>query len=400
MESVATTIKRITDLERGYVQEVLDAEFRGSKSGRMTRRLEEAFARTFDCQYAISFVNGTATMHAVLAAAGVGAGDEVIVPPLTMASTTMAVLHCGATPVFADIEPDTWTIDPASVRARVTPATKAIIPVALYGLPPDMDPLMAIAGEHNLLVLEDDAQCFLGYYKGRIIGSIGQASSFSFQSSKHMTSGEGGMVTTNDRDLADRIRRFNSLGYAAVKAGQGKITKDVIQDPDYCRHASVGFNYRLPELCAAVALGQLERLTTLVALRRQAAGMFADAVAGCSWIVPQRVPEGSTHAWWTWVMRLADDAPVDWYEFRKRYLAEGGDGVYGAWQLTYLEPAFRHRQAEFGVAAGGPVWDRGLCPVAERVQPRVMQFKTNYFDPDVAAAKADALRRTIAALGS
>lgn len=139
-----------------------------------------------------------------------------------MAATAFAVLHANAIPVFADINPHTWTIDPQSIAADLTARTKAIIPVSIYGLAPDMDAIMALAAQHNLFVLEDDAECFLGYYKGRIVGSIGHASSFSFQSTKHMTSGEGGMITTDDEGLAERIRRFNSLGYAAVAARQGQ----------------------------------------------------------------------------------------------------------------------------------------------------------------------------------
>jgi perosamine synthetase len=197
--SAVTEIKRIGERERAYVQEVLDGQFRTSSGSNMTTRLERAFAERFNTRYAISFINGTATMHAALAAAGVGPGDEVIVPPLTMASTALVVLQAGATPVFADIDPQTWTLDPQAVAARITPRTKAMIPVAIYGLAPDMDGLMALAAQHKLFVLEDDAQCFLGYYQGRIVGSIGHAASFSFQSSKHLTSGEGGMITTNRR---------------------------------------------------------------------------------------------------------------------------------------------------------------------------------------------------------
>ncbi len=388
-------MNRITELERSYVMEVLDSQFRTSTGSNMTKRLEEKFAEIFDSKYAISFINGTATMHAALAAAGVGPGDEVIVPPLTMASTSFAVLHAGAVPVFADIDPNTWTIDPKSIKECLTDRTKAIIPVAIYGLAPDMDAIMDIAKQHNLFVLEDDAECFLGYYKGRIIGSIGHASSFSFQSSKHMTSGEGGMITTNDEELANRIRRFNSLGYAAVGAGagKGKITKETIQDPNYERHASVGWNYRMPELCAAVALGQSERLTELVEMRKRAAGMFAQVVDGCTWLIPQAIPDGSIHSYWTYVLRLASDVDFSWHDFRRRFLNYGGDGVYAAWQLTYLEPAFQN---------SGLTWEhfqkyeRGLCPVAEGIQPRLLQFKTNYMDLEKASHQARSLERAIA----
>ena len=249
--------------------------------------------------------------------------------------------------------------------------------MALYGLAPDMDALMAIAARHKLFVLEDDAECFLGYYKNRIVGSIGHASSFSFQSSKHMTSGEGGMITTNDEQLANRIRRFGSLGYAAVGASAGKITKDAIQDPAYERHASIGFNYRLPELCAAVALGQLEHLDELVALRTQTAQFYSQATAGCRWLIPPAVPADYVHDYWTYVVKLENNGAFTWADFRNKYLEYGGDRFYGAWQLTYLEPAF---SAETFGAEQPQYFGRGLCPVAEAVQPSLIQLKTNYFD--------------------
>jgi perosamine synthetase len=385
-------MRRIGEKERAYVLEVLDSQFKTSAGSLMTGRLEQKFAEVFQSKFAIAFVNGTATMHAALAGAGVGSGDEVIVPPLTMASTSFAVLHAGAIPVFADIDPHTWTISPRSIEERITPRTKAVIPVDIYGLAPDMDVIMDIATRHNLFVLEDAAECFLGYYKGRVVGSIAHASSFSLQSSKHITSGEGGMITTNDEELANKIRRINSLGYASVGAGagKGKITKETIQDPKYERHVSVGWNYRMPELCAAVALGQLERLQDFVDMRIRVAELYAEAVSGCEWLVPQATPDGFLHSYWAYVIKL--DEGFDWYEFRSKYMELGGDGIYGAWQLTYLEPAFR------GIKVAPQQvqeFDSGLCPEAESIQPRLLQFKTNYMDMGEASRAAEALRRTI-----
>lgn len=386
-------MNRIGEKEREYVLEVLDSEFRSSASGTMTKRLEEGFASLFGTEYAIAFINGTATLHAALAAAGIGPGDEVIVPPLTMASTSFAVLHANALPVFADIDPLTWTIDPKSIEAMITPRTRGIIPVSIYGLSPDMDAIMAIAERHDLFVLEDDAQCFLGRYRDRMVGTIGHASSFSFQSSKHMISGEGGMVLTSDRELADKIRRFNSLGYAAVGAGpgKGKITKNTIKDPKYERHVSVGWNYRMPELCAAVALGQLERLPALVEMRVKSAGLYAEAVESCTWLVPQAVPEGYRHSYWTFVCRLARD-DISWYDFRDKYLELSGDSFYGAWQLTHLEPAFLHKKFSSHQSQD---YARGICPVAEAAQPRLIQLKNNYTDLGIVAKKAAALSAAI-----
>lgn len=401
-------MKRIGNMEQQYVLEVLNTQFRSSAGGVMTKRLEKTFAEKFDVKYAIAHVNGTATLHAALAAAGIGPGDEVIVPPLTMSSTAFAVLHANAVPVFADINPDTFTIEPADIRNKITEHTKAVIPVALYGLSPEMDEIMAIARQHNLTVIEDDAQCFLGYYKGRIVGSIGHMASFSFQSSKHITSGEGGMITTNDKNLADKIRRFNSLGYAGVSAGKGKITKKDIQDPAYERHVTLGFNYRMPELCAAVALAQVERLEELVQKRIDVAGLYSDAIDDCKWLTPQKVPQGYKHSYWTYVLKLADDVDFSWYDFRNKYMELGGDGIYAAWQLTYLEPVFRnHAFYPQKCPVKCPYYKGqlqkyvpGLCPNAEAVQPKLLQFKTNYLDKHIAEQKADALAKTIQYFGA
>lgn len=396
---------RISEKERAYVSEVLDSQFRTSAGGMMTKRLEEKFAELFRVKYAISHNNGTATMHSALAAIGVGPGDEVIVPPLTMASTAFAVLHANAVPVFADIDPNTFTIDPVDIRRRITPRTRAIIPVALYGLAPDMDTIMETANRHNLTVIEDDAESFLGYYKGRVVGSIGHMASFSFQSSKHMTSGEGGMLITDSEELANKVRCFSNLGYAAVSGGpgKGKITKDTIQDPKYERHISIGWNYRLSELCAAVALAQVERLEELVEQRIKVAQLYSEAIQGCDWLVPQAVPDGYRHSYWTYVLKLENEGEFSWYDFRKKYMELGGDGIYAAWQLTYLEPVFRRQRFYAkGCPTHCPLYDGhreykpGLCPIAESIQPKLLQFKTNYMDMSIAECKADALAKTIA----
>lgn len=394
---VQLTFHRVGERERQYVAEVLDAEFRTSMGSMMTSRLEACFAELIGTRFAISFINGTATLHAALVAGGVQPGDEVIVPPLTMASTTFAVLHAGAHPVFADVDPATWNIDPESVARHITDRTRAIVPVALFGLSPDMVPIMELAAQHELFVLEDAAECFLGDYRGKRVGGVGHAASFSFQSSKHLTAGEGGMITTSDPDLADRIRRFGSLGYASVGRSRGKITKETIQDPAYHRHSMVGWNYRMPELCAAVALAQVERAAELVAARVRAATMFQEVVGDCSWLTPQFVPEGHGHTYWTYAVRLINDGSFSWYDFRREYVKRAGHGVYAAWQLTYLEPFLRGQRG--GTSHAGQRYDVGLCPVAEAVQPTLLQFPTNFFDSEEAERSAAALGATIAHFG-
>jgi perosamine synthetase len=392
--------RRVFGNELIYLQEVLASDFRGSLGSTMTGRLEEAFARTFGTTYAISFVNGTATMHAALEAKGIGPGDEVIVPPLTMAATTFAVLQANATPVFADVDPDTFQISPSSINERITPRTRAIITVSLYGLSPDMDPIMDAARRHNLFVIEDNAQSFLARYKGRLVGTLGHCASFSLQSSKHLTSGEGGLLITDDLKLAEDARRVQSLGYAGVGAKKGKISRRDIQSPDYSRHVVMGWNYRMAELCAAVALAQLENIDALVKLRIDVAKIFSEVARKFDWFVAQSVGSDYVHAYWTWVAQIARP-DLSWHAFRDRFKL-GGDGVYAAWKLTYLEPMFEQMQLlgreRFIAADLRASYRRGLCPVAERLQPRLVQFKTNYWDLAAAERQAEILDKTLRSL--
>ncbi len=389
-------IERISEKERQYVEEVLSMNFRTSANSKMTRRLEEAFAEKFDSKYAIAFCNGTATLHIALEAVGVGLGDEVIVPPLTMSSTTYGVLHANATPVFADVDPETFVISAESIEKCITPRTKAIVVVSLFGLAPDFDAINAIAKKHNLAVIEDDAQCFLGKYKGKTVGTLGDIASFSFQSSKHITCGEGGMLITQSQELADKIRKYSCLGYANVSSSKGKITKTDIQDPNYCRHGSLGWNYRLSDVCSAVALGQVERLEELVQLRQKSAAYFAEAAKDAPFLTPQKTGEEYENAYWAFVTKINDDS-IGWHAFRDKYMELGGDGIYAAWKLTYQEPMFREMTLlrRETLLNDGVNYEDGICPVAEHLQPRLLQFKTNYFDMEEAEKQAEILRKTI-----
>lgn len=389
-------IERVGKKERQYVEEVLSMNFRSSAGYKMTKRLEEAFVEKFDSKYAIAFCNGTATLHVALEAAGVGMGDEVIVPPLTMSSTTFGVLHANATPVFADVDPDTFVISADSIEKCITHRTKAIIVVSLYGLAPDFDRINAIAKKHNLVVIEDDAQCFLGKYKDKTVGTLGDMASFSFQSSKHITSGEGGMLITTNLEYAERIRKYSCLGYAGVSTNKGKISKTDIQEPDYSRHVSLGWNYRMSDVCSAVALGQLEHIEELVEMRIKSAKLFAEAIRNSKILIGQKEPEGYLNSYWAYTAKLVDDS-IGWKRFRDKYLKLGGDGIYAAWKLTYQEPFFKNmtflRREE--LLNKDVNYSDGICPVAEYLQPRLLQFKTNYFDFEIAKRKADVLAETI-----
>jgi perosamine synthetase len=384
---------RIGSLEHKYVIDVLNNQFETSKNSIYNNKLEKAFAERFNAKYAIGHMNGTATMHTALVAAGVQPGDEVIVPPLTMSSTSLAVLHNGSIPVYADVDPLTFNISPEGIRKVITDKTKAIITVSLYGLSPDYDEILKICNEYNLFLIEDNAECFLGKYKGKLVGEFGHFASFSFQASKHITAGEGGMLTCNDEKLANKARQFSSLGYAGVSAKQGKITKNDIQSPDYNRHVVVGFNYRMSELQAACTLGQLERLDELVEQRITVATMFDEVVKSCVFLRPQHNPEDYVNSYWTYVLVLDTEDPREWFRFRELWQKNGGDGYYSAWKLSYHEPLFMNEVQQYK-----GVWQdyaSSLCPNAEYLQPRLIQLKTNYWNLDEAEKQVDILKKTI-----
>ncbi|MCF6284448.1 MAG: DegT/DnrJ/EryC1/StrS family aminotransferase [Candidatus Hydrogenedentes bacterium] len=399
---------RFGEEELAYVKEVLECGLGSSLDGTMNQRLERAFCERMGVRYGITHNSGTSTMHSCLFAAGVKPGDEVLVPALTVISTAAVVVHQNAIPVFVDIDPETFNMDPASVQAHITPKTKAIIPVHLYGLPVDMDPIMALAEKHGLIVIEDCAQCFLGTYKGKLSGTMGHMASFSFENTKHMSTGDGGIVITDNEESAEKIRKFSCQGYAILSAESGTVrgpagARPAFQDPNYKRHEFIGWNYRLPEVAAAVGLAQVARLDSYVEKRQQIAALYEAAIDGCPWLTAQKIPEGYVSACWTFAMAYTGDAaigvPRD--DFVAKYNELSGDSIYAAWQCVYNEPAFAEKRFYGSEEAlyRDVDYRPGLCPVAEKVQPTLMQLKNNFGELAEAEKMAEALRDTIKHFG-
>jgi perosamine synthetase len=387
--------------ELEYLKRVLNSESWSATGGSWVQFLEKEFAKKYRVKYAVAFNSGTSTLHTSLEAVGVRPGDEVISPAFTVIMDTTATLHANAVPVYADINPETFTIDPNDIEKKITSKTKAIIPVSLYGLPPDMDPIMNLAEKYNLTVIEDNAQCVLSTYKGRVMGTIGHIASFSFENTKHISCGEGGIIITNNERYAELARKIGGHGFKNLRAEEGRIrlNQDIFQNPHYKRHDELGWNYRLSEFNASVALAQLERVDTLVNLRIKSAEFFMDAMATCNYLTPQKVPSGYTNSYYTLAVIYdgKESIGVSWEDFRKSYIQEGGDGIYAAWSVPYLEPVISERQF---VKRCPWVYEnihyyKGLCPVAETIQPKLMQFKTNYRDIELAKKKANALSRVI-----
>jgi len=249
---------RLGQKELDYVSDCITSGWVSSK-GRYVNQFETAFAEFCGCRYGVATFNGTIALHLLLAALNIGPGDEVIVPTLTFVSTANAVAYTGAKPIFVDSELKTWNIDPDGIEAAITPRARAIIPVHLYGHPADMDAINAIAGRHGLLVIEDAAEAHGAYYKERRAGSLARAAIFSFMGNKIITTGEGGMVVTDDQALAERC--FFLQNHARRE-----------ENPYW--HTEVGFNYRMTNLQAALGVAQLEQIEEFIAIRRRNAAHY------------------------------------------------------------------------------------------------------------------------------
>lgn len=290
--------------EKKYVNECLDTSWISSR-GRFVTEFEQRFAERIQVEHAASVSNGTVALHLALMALGIGPDDQVIVPTLTYIASANAVAYTGATPVFVDSLRDTWQIDPEDVRRHITPRTRAIMPVHLYGQACDMDALAAIAREHRLFIVEDCAEAFGTMYKGRHVGTFGDISTFSFFGNKTITTGEGGMVVSNDKTLIERARHLKGQGLAAHR--------------EYW-HDVVGYNYRMTNIQAAIGLAQLERADEFIGRKRELAARYTAALEG----LPVEVHKEATdtvHSYWMFSI-LVDRA--DQRDALRQHLREDG----------------------------------------------------------------------------
>ena len=320
------------------MQAVVESGRWGAEQGTEVRRFAAEFATYHKAAYGIAVVNGTVALKLALTAAGIGVGDEVIVPGYTFVATATAALEIGAVPVFADIDPQTYTLDPGSAAACVTPRTRAIIPVHLGGRPADMDALLALAQRHNIVVVEDAAQAWGASWQGRMVGTLGHLGCFSFQSSKNITAGEGGIILTNDPGMAD-------TAYSLSNCGRQK-------DGAWYAHYILGGNYRLGEFQGALLRVQLQRYPQHLQRRQANATYLEQLLAAVAGITPlpydTRVTANAYH-----IMFLRYQAAAFGGASKARFIAalqaEGITGIHGGYSL----PAYRQplMQAEnFGLA--------------------------------------------------
>ncbi|MFH1133567.1 MAG: DegT/DnrJ/EryC1/StrS family aminotransferase [Nanoarchaeota archaeon] len=253
-----------------------------SSNGAYIERFEEQFSRFCNVKHGVSCCNGTAAIYLALAAAGIGPGDEVIIPSFTMIASCNAIIYTGAKPVLVDSDPETWCIDPTKIKEKVTKRTKAIMPVHIYGHPADMDPINDIAEDHNLLVIEDAAEAHGAEYKGRRCGSLGGMAAFSFYANKIITCGEGGMVVTDNEEFAEKMRKLRNHAF-------GK--------PRFIHH-ELGFNFRITNIQAAIGCAQMENADKLVEMRIRNAKLYNELLKDVEGVeLPPELPWAKNVYW-------------------------------------------------------------------------------------------------------
>lgn len=294
--------------EKRYLAECIDSGWISSE-GPFVRRFEEGFAARVQRRHAIAVANGSLALDAAVAALRLGPGDEVILPSLTIISCAAAIVRAGATPVVVDADPLTWNMRADQVAERITPRTRAIMVVHLYGLPCDMGALLALADRHGLKLIEDAAEMHGQTWRGRPCGSFGDISTFSFYPNKHITTGEGGMIVTDDDDLAERCRNLRNLYFAP---------------PRRFVHEEWGWNLRMSNLQAALGVAQLERLDAFVQRKRAMGERYTAQLAGVRGVqLPLARTPDADNIYWVYGLVLDDDVPFDAEEAMRRLAALG-----------------------------------------------------------------------------
>lgn len=310
--------------EKKYLMHCIDTGWISSE-GPFVKELEEKFAKRTGRKYGIAVCNGTAALEAAVIASGIEKGDEVILPTFTIISCASAVVRAGAIPVLVDCD-STWNMSAELIREKITAKTKAIMVVHIYGLPVDMNPVLEIAKEFNLKIIEDAAELIGQTYRGRQCGSFGEVSTFSFYPNKHITTGEGGMILTDDEEIAERCRSLRNLCF--------KPEKRFVHD-------ELGFNFRMTNLQAAVGVAQLERLDEFIIKKRKIGSAYNELLKdNPNFIIPIEQTDYSKNIYWVYGLVLKNSVPFD-AEVAMKILAEKNIGTRPFFYPMHLQPVFK-----------------------------------------------------------
>lgn len=323
----------ITELEKQYVNDCLDSSWISSK-GKYIDIFEKSFSKKTGVDYSTTVCNGTVALHLALLSLGIGPGDEVIVPTFTYIASVNAIVYCGATPVFVDSLEDTWQIDPEDILKKINPKTKAIMVVHLYGQSCDMDRICKIVKDNNLFLIEDCAEAFGTFYKGKHVGSFGDISTYSFFGNKTITAGEGGMVVTNNESLYRRAVHLKGQGLAYHR--------------EYW-HDVVGYNYRMTNIACAIGQSQLERSNELLSKKRKIAEYYHDAFANTH-VKTHKEQINTIHSYW--MNSVIFDCNQEQRDQLRNYLSEKGIETRPLFYPIHIMPMYSHKYQSHKVAEG------------------------------------------------
>jgi dTDP-4-amino-4,6-dideoxygalactose transaminase len=370
------TGSRFGEEELQQLKEALEQNTLFYWSGTKVKRFCEKTADMYGMKHCVAASSCTAAIHAALGALGVTEGDEVIVSPITDMGSVIGILLQNAIPVFADLDPHTYNMDAKTIETKITDKTKAILVVHLAGNPADMDPIIALAEKHGISVVEDCAQSWLSYYKGRLAGTIGDIGCFSTNDFKHISTGDGGLLVMNSEDLYYKAFRFVDKNYD--RFGRDQASRAIV---------SLAPNYRMTELQGAVGLAQLDRLEGICQARNSHCERITQEISGLAGIYPPKVHEGNKSSYWFYMMRInKDESGVEPAEFCRAMNAEGIPTAHGYIPVCVYEyPMFTEKSAYPGTHApfDSPYYGReisygkGLCPVAEDILETAAVIRVN-----------------------
>ncbi len=356
------------DLNEADIQAVADVVRTGRLAlGPCSVEFERLVADYAGVKHGIAVNSGTSALHLLVRALELGPGDEVLVPSFTFAASVNAILYEGATPVFVDVEPETYNLDPADLARKVTPRTQAIMAVDVFGHPADWDAIQAVANAHNLRVIDDSCEALGAEYRGRKLGSFGDAAAFAFYPNKQMTVGEGGMIVTNDDEIARLCRSMRNQGRPEMGA--------------WLEHERLGYNYRMDEMSAALGVSQFKRLETFLEKRAKVAQMYTEHLAALDWVRPPVVKPHVQMSWFVYVITLAEglnrDAVI-------QKLEEQGIPARGYFAPIHTQPYIRERLGDLS----------GTLPITEAIASRTLALPFhNNLDEEAIAAVVEALKR-------
>lgn len=336
------------------VVEVLKSDY--ITCGPKIQEFENAVSSYVGARYAVAVSSGTAALHAACFAAGIKSGDEVITTPMTFAASANCILYTGGTPVFADILPNTYNIDPREVEKKITSRTKAIIPVDFTGQPVDLDSILEIAKKYNLIVIEDAAHALGAEYKGKKIGAISDMTIFSFHPVKHITTGEGGMITTNNPEFYERLKKFRTHG---IIRDPNRITEN--HGPWYYEILDLGFNYRITDIQAALGISQLKKLSYFLERRSKIAEQYNQAFSQMEELIIPYQSKHSSSAWHLYIIRLK----LEKLKANRKHIFEALKAENIGVNVHYIPVYYHPYYKKLG-------YKKGLCPNAEKLYEEII----------------------------